>query len=80
MTVAVWVRPDTFTGTHREFVTKGGFARRLRYRPDISKASFKCTAIYDARVYNRALCPDEISYLYGTGFTGIKIIKWEEIQ
>ncbi len=150
MTVAVWVRPDSLTGTYRSFVSKGDSAWQLRYRPDISKTSFRCTgltadevlsigallnnrwwhvagvytgsqlqlyingalnnttsatgsigtnnyvvnigrnaeqpgrefngAIYDARVYNRALCPDEISYLYGTGFTGIKIIKWEEIQ
>lgn len=150
ITVAAWIRADSFTGTHREFVSKGGFAWRLRYRPDISQASFKCTglttdevlssgsllprrwyhmagvytgsalqlyingvlnnsvstsgsistnnyvvnigrnaeqtgrefngAIYDARVYNRALCPTEISQLYGSAFTGVKIIKWEEIQ
>jgi hypothetical protein len=39
-------------------------------------------AIYDARVYGRALCPAEISELYGggTAFEGVKIIKWVEIQ
>lgn len=150
ITVAAWICADTFTGTHREFVSKGGFAWRLRYRPDLTQVSFKCTgltteevlssgkllpnrwyhiagvytgsalqlyvngtlnnsvstsgsistnnyvvnigrnaeqtgrefdgAIYDARVYNRALCPTEISRLYGSAFTGVKIIKWEEIQ
>lgn len=150
ITVAAWVRADLFSGTYASFVTKGDVAWRLRYRPDISKLSFKCTglsteellsdgallpnrwyhiagvytgsqlqlyingtlntsvssagsigtndyavnlarnaqqagryfkgAIYDARVYNRALCPTEISQLYGSAFTGVKIIKWEEIQ
>jgi hypothetical protein len=40
-------------------------------------------AIYDSRVYNRALLPEEIAALYGTGgstFDGVKIIKWVEIQ
>ena len=150
ITVATWVRADTFSGTHDSFVTKGGFAWRLRYRPDIGKTSFKCTgltsqevlsngtlltnrwyhlagvytgsqlqlyingalnnslsstgsistnnyavniarnaeqtgrefdgAMYDVRVYNRALCPTEISQLYGTGFNGVKIIRWDEAQ
>jgi hypothetical protein len=38
-------------------------------------------AIYDARVYDRALCPDEILQLYGGGgFEGVRIIQWQEIQ
>ncbi len=38
--------------------------------------------MYDARVYNRALCPTEIQALYdgGNAFEGVKIIKWVEIQ
>lgn len=150
ITVAAWIRADSFTGTHREIVSKGGYAWRLRYRPDLNKMSFKCTgltteevvstnclslsrwyhvagvytgsvlqlyingalnnsvsssgaisknnflvnigrnaeqtgrefngAIFDARVYNRALCPTEISQLYGSPFGGVKIIKWNEIQ
>jgi len=39
-------------------------------------------AIYDARVYNRALCPAEVQTLYGggSGTSGVRIIKWVEIQ
>jgi hypothetical protein len=36
-------------------------------------------AIYDARVYDRALCPDEIQALYGDGgFEGVRILRWIE--
>jgi beta-galactosidase len=39
-------------------------------------------AIYDARVYNRALCPVEIQAMSGGGSApfGVRIIKWVEIQ
>jgi hypothetical protein len=38
--------------------------------------------MYDARVYNRCLCPSEILAIYESGepFTGVKIIEWVEIQ
>jgi hypothetical protein len=37
--------------------------------------------IDDVRLYNRALCPEEIEELYGQGvFPGVRIIKWVEIQ
>lgn len=36
-------------------------------------------AIYDARVYDRALCPDEIQELYGgSSFEGVRILDWIE--
>ena len=34
----------------------------------------------DVRIYNRALCPAEITSLSAGGFGGVKIIKWFEIQ
>jgi beta-galactosidase len=38
-------------------------------------------AIYDARIYNRALCPEEIQELFdGGGVQGVRIIKWVELQ
>lgn len=38
-------------------------------------------AIYDARVYDRALCPDEVQQLYGdSGSGGRRIIQWLEVQ
>jgi hypothetical protein len=39
--------------------------------------------IDDARIYNRALCDDEILALYeqgSGGFQGVKIIRWVEVQ
>jgi hypothetical protein len=38
--------------------------------------------IDDVRIYNRALCPNEISSLHSGGDTleGVKIIKWVEVQ
>jgi Concanavalin A-like lectin/glucanases superfamily len=37
-------------------------------------------AVYDARVYNRAITAEEVSQLYGTGFAGVVITKWVELQ
>jgi hypothetical protein len=37
-------------------------------------------AVYDARVYNRAITAEEVSQLYGTGFSGVVITKWVELQ
>ena len=39
-------------------------------------------AIYDARVYSRALCPAEVQALSsgGSGASGVRIIKWVELQ
>jgi hypothetical protein len=34
----------------------------------------------DVRIYNRALCPSDISTLGSSGFGGVKITKWVEIQ
>jgi Concanavalin A-like lectin/glucanases superfamily len=37
-------------------------------------------AIYDARFYNRAITSEEVTQLYGSGFTGVIITKWVESQ
>jgi beta-galactosidase len=37
-------------------------------------------SFYDVRVYNRAITAEEISQLYGTGFSGVTITKWVEAQ
>jgi hypothetical protein len=37
-------------------------------------------SLYDVRVYNRAISPDEVSQLYSGGFTGVTITKWVESQ
>jgi hypothetical protein len=34
----------------------------------------------DIRIYNRAICPSEVQALHGSGFQGVRIIKWIEIQ
>jgi hypothetical protein len=38
--------------------------------------------MYDARIYNRCLCPTEILKMYegGEPFSGVRIIEWVEIQ
>jgi hypothetical protein len=36
--------------------------------------------IDDVRIYNRALCPSEIQELNSGAFSGVRVIKWVEIQ
>jgi hypothetical protein len=37
-------------------------------------------SFYDVRVYNRAITLEEVTQLYGSGFTGVVITKWVELQ